>query len=69
MDDPSLLGVDHGEKVGRLDPGALVQAGEIEEFLRGRLHRLAGAAVEGPRPVGRTHSCSFRPRSRSFFAE
>ena len=43
----ALLGVDDGEEVGLLDAGALVQAGEVEELLRRRLHRLLRRAVEG----------------------
>ena len=46
VDDPALLGVDDGEEVGRLDAGALVQAGEVEELLGRRLHRLLRGAVE-----------------------
>jgi hypothetical protein len=45
--DPALLGVDYGEEVGCFDPGALVQAGEIEELFRRRLHRLLRRAMEG----------------------
>ena len=40
--DPSLLGVHDGEKVGRLDARAFVEAGEVEELLRRRLQRLLG---------------------------
>ena len=45
--DPALLRVDHGEEVGCFDPGALVQAGEIEELFRRCLHRLLRRAMEG----------------------
>ena len=40
--DPAVLGVDDGEEVRRVDAGALVQAGEVEELLRRRAHRLWG---------------------------
>ena len=40
VDDPSVLGVDDGEEVRRLDAGALVQAGDVEELLRRRLERF-----------------------------
>ena len=40
VDDASLLGVDDGEKVRRLDTGALAQAGEVEVLLLWRMHRL-----------------------------
>ena len=59
--DPALLGVDHGEEVGRLDPGALVQAGEVEELLRRGQERLLRRAVEGGGlPVFRVHLSSFQ---------
>ena len=70
VDDPSLLGVDDGEEVGRLDARAFVQAGEVEELLRRRLQRLLGRAVErGGLVVLRVHGCSFHvaagpPRGR-----
>ena len=41
-----VLGVDDGEEVGRVDAGALVQAGDVEELLGRRLHRLLRRAVE-----------------------
>ena len=31
--DPAVLGIDHGEEVGLVDAGPLVQAGEIQELL------------------------------------
>jgi hypothetical protein len=40
VNDLAALGVDDREEVRLLDPGALVQAGEVEELLLGRLHRL-----------------------------
>ena len=46
VDDAAVLGVDDGEEVGLLDAGALVQAGEVEELLRRRLHRLLRRGVE-----------------------
>jgi hypothetical protein len=60
MDDPSLLCVHHRDEVGCV--GARVaQAGEVEELLRGRLHRLARRAVEGSgRGVLRGHVSSFQ---------
>ena len=33
VDDPAVVGVDDGEEVRRVDAGALVQAGEVEELL------------------------------------
>src|SRR5215218_8051398 len=47
VDDPALFGVDDGKEVRRVDPGSLVQTGEVEELLRRRLHRLLRRAVEG----------------------
>jgi len=49
--DPSVLGVDDGDEVGRLDAGALVQAGEVEELLRWRLLRFPRRSVERCRLV------------------
>jgi hypothetical protein len=46
VDDPAFLGVDDSEEVGRVDTGALMKAGEVEEFLGRGLHRLCGRAVE-----------------------
>ena len=43
VDDPAVLGIDHGEEVGRAHPGALVQAGQVEELLRRCLMRLLPA--------------------------
>ena len=51
VDDPAVLGVDDGEEVGRVDAGALVQAGEVEELLRRRLQRLGRRGVERLRLV------------------
>ena len=51
VDDPTLLGVDDGEKVRRFDPCALAQAGEVEELLLWRLHRLLRRPVERRRLV------------------
>ena len=57
----AVLGVDDGEEVGRLDAGALVQAREVEELLRRRLHRLLRRAVEGSGlVVFRVHVSSFQ---------
>ncbi len=43
--DPAVLGVDHGEEVGLVHAGALVQAGEIQELLGpGACAPLAGDA-------------------------
>ena len=44
--DPPALGVDDGQEVRRLDARALVQAGEIEEFLRRPLERRLWRGVE-----------------------
>ena len=33
VDNPAVLGIDHGEEVGLVDAGPLVQAGEIQELL------------------------------------
>jgi hypothetical protein len=46
VDDPAPVGLDDREEVRRVDAGALVQAGEIEELLGRRLHRLLRRAVE-----------------------
>jgi hypothetical protein len=46
MDDLAALGVDDGDEVRRLDPGALMQAGEVEERLGRRVERLGGGGVE-----------------------
>jgi hypothetical protein len=51
VDDPAVLGVDDGQEVRRVDPGALVQTDEIEELLRRGLHRLLRGAVERGRTV------------------
>ena len=46
VDDPALFSIDDGEEVRRLDARALVQAREVEEVLRRRLHRRLGGRVE-----------------------
>jgi hypothetical protein len=46
MDDPAVLGIDHGEEVRLVHAGALVQAGEIEELLGTGLTRLLRRRVE-----------------------
>jgi hypothetical protein len=46
VEDPTMFGVDDGEEIGLFDPGALVQAGEVEELLRRRLLGLLWGAVE-----------------------
>ena len=33
VDDPAIVGVDHGEKVWGVDPGSCVKAGEVEKLL------------------------------------
>jgi hypothetical protein len=35
VDDAALIGVDHGDEVGRLDVRASVQAGEVEKLSGG----------------------------------
>src|ERR687896_532420 len=47
VDDPALLRVDDGEEIWCFDTGPLVEAREIEELLRGRLHGLLRRGVEG----------------------
>ena len=46
VDDPALLRVDDGEEVRLGDARALVQAGEVEELLLRRRHRVLWRAVE-----------------------
>ena len=41
------VGVHHGDEVGLVHAGALMEAGEVEEALRWRLGRLRGRRVEG----------------------
>ena len=60
MDDAAVLGVDDGEEVGCVHAGALVQAGEVEELLGRRLHRLLRGAVERSGLVVSVHDDSFQ---------
>jgi hypothetical protein len=65
VDDSAVLGVDDGEEVGLLDAGSLVQAHEVEELLRGRLHRLLRRAMERRGlVVVRVHLSSFHVMGR-----
>ena len=50
--DSAVLGVDHGEEIRLVDAGPLVQAGEIQVFLRRSLHRLLWCVVERRTVVG-----------------
>jgi hypothetical protein len=52
VDDPAFLCVDDGEEVGRVDSGALVETGDVEELLRRRALRFPGRGVQGERLLG-----------------
>jgi hypothetical protein len=46
VDDPTVVRIHDRQEVRGTDAGALVQAGEIEELLGGRLHGVLWRAVE-----------------------
>jgi hypothetical protein len=75
VDDAALIGVDHGDEVGRLDARASVQAGEVQKHLQRRMERLLRRAVEGSGLlVFRVHLSSFQGAAvvltaAHFFAE
>jgi len=65
VDDPSLLGVDDGEKVGRVDARAFVEAGEVQELLLRRAHRLLRRIEEARRLMVFVLHVNSLPRPRS----
>ena len=46
VNDPPILGIDHGEEVGCPHAGALVHAGDVQELLGRRAHRVSGRGIE-----------------------